>query len=478
MASTTRTIWQAQQAQTRQATVRSAAGAVTVRTRQQAEQRLIQQTEERIARQANAQQLYETQEQPSIYAGQGRVLPLGAAGPITPRALQTTGTNRIGNPVQLSQGIVSSQPALGLDVDLSEIQSDLSNVAYNRGIRVIDFDPMDSSQSEPGIIYPPRYPYDQVYRSDTQQLYYWNPSTEEVEGSWVRYITPLVGEGWPSDSLGVDGDTYFDSLNSAVWHKRGLFWGPEPYGVLPVNSDPNDVYGDGSNVQVGPRVPTQLCWYAYIGALYRWQETTSEWVALLQQAHGNGAPTINGVVAGATYTDEAGDALYFWDATAGQWHQAGGGGGGALQSTQVRVDPPAPTHGQNTLLSWQEVAWDDLGIFNAATPSLITFGQAGRYQIEFTTAAQTLPGGGWTTWRFYFDVEAGPTFGADDREHQTNHYFPVSSSEHLHLYKSWSVEFEAGATIQVYAQQYNQSSSNLSLGLGNDYPTLTITKLS
>ena len=383
MASTTRTIWQAQQAQTRQATVRSAAGEVTVRTRQQAEQLLMQQTEERIARQANAQQLYETQEQPSIYAGQGRVLPLGAAGPITPRALQTTGTNRIGNPVQLSQGIASSQPALGQDVDLTEIRADLADIAVGRGA--------------------------------------------------------LVGTDNPNDT-------------------------------------------DGSGIKLAALYPNQLYWRSDIGALYRWQAGTEaaagEWVALLQQSYGFGSPILDGVCHGATYTDEAGDAFYFWDVLDGQWHQAGGGGGVAQQSTQVRVDPPSPAHGQNTLLSWQEVDWDELGIFDAATPNIITFAQAGRYQIEFTTAAQTLSGGGWTSWRFYFDVEAGPIFGADDREHQTNHYFPVPSSEHLHIYKSWSVEFEAGATIQVYAQQYNQSSSNLSLGLGNDYPTLTITKLS
>lgn len=134
----------------------------------------------RLQRQQERQRQRDEQEQPALYAGGGRIRPLGAAGDVSPRLIQTSGGLPIGTPVSQSQGLVGAMPAAPQDNSeaLRVLKGEIAAVAFARGMQVGDVPPVD----------PGRYPFDLFWNQTAATLYFWRPSTTEEEGEWVSFL--------------------------------------------------------------------------------------------------------------------------------------------------------------------------------------------------------------------------------------------------------------------------------------------------
>lgn len=135
---------------------------------------------DRIAQQVDQQRQYEEQEQPALYAGGGRIRPLGAAGPVAPRLIQTSGGLPVGTPVAQSQGLVGAMPRAAGDNGeaVRLLKDELAAVALARGMQVGAVPPVD----------PGRYPNDLYWDNEAAALYYWQPSTTTEEGQWRSFL--------------------------------------------------------------------------------------------------------------------------------------------------------------------------------------------------------------------------------------------------------------------------------------------------
>jgi hypothetical protein len=132
---------------------------------------------------AQREQFRQVIEQPSLYAGEGEIRPLGAAGGIPPRSNQSTGSLAVGQPVAASQGLMQGIPnavqAPELQAAVSDIKALVDLIRKAIGIQVAEGDP----NTTPAYA---RYPYDQYWDASGGRLYYWQPGTDADPGEWVE----------------------------------------------------------------------------------------------------------------------------------------------------------------------------------------------------------------------------------------------------------------------------------------------------
>jgi len=250
---------------------------------------------ERIQFQVDQKTRHEWVEQPTLYAGQKLVKPLGG-NELRPRGFQATSGIQAGDPVQASQGVISGTPGFGQTWrdPLQKVVNSLSQVALERGMQVAEIedpnDAPDPATGDPtGSPVGARYPYDAFWSLAKQSLWYWKPSTTAEAGEWLEILTA-----------------------------GGLQFGEQ---------DPTT-----EGLSAG-RFDNDLYWSNVHFTLFQWVITddttdppTGEWVARLQQAQGDGTPAdvgINGFVRGGTYHDGSEDKNYYWNGF--EWKPVGSG---------------------------------------------------------------------------------------------------------------------------------------------------------
>lgn len=124
---------------------------------------------------------------PALASTAGKILPLGASGAIPPRGVTAGGGLAAGQPVGTNQGIITGQPdaptTAALISQSGHLQRAISEIASVRGIKAFDGDPNDSGA--------PAYQdfnYQLLWRTDTNQFYYWSPSDGTTAGAWELIV--------------------------------------------------------------------------------------------------------------------------------------------------------------------------------------------------------------------------------------------------------------------------------------------------
>lgn len=202
---------------------------------------------DRVDRQLEAQQLQQRTPQPTLYAGGGRILPLGASGSLPARGTTTTGGLAIGDPVGNTQGLIGAMPSLDtvnrqIAADFRQVYGSLGEVAINRGVQLGTANPNDLAGG--GETQLARYPYDLYYWSQWGALYYWEPSTPAQAGTWVALLQQASGAGDPDTVAPVGvvvGGTYTDTTTGQAYTWDGAAWVAQGGGanIQMVAGDPN-----------------------------------------------------------------------------------------------------------------------------------------------------------------------------------------------------------------------------------------------
>ena len=117
----------------------------------------------------------------TFYRGGGLFGPLGADGGSRPRGNVTSGGVPVGGRVPANGGLVGGMPApFGGDaVAIRALGERVADVAIQRGPQLTTGDPNEAAIA-------PRYPQDQVYATDTQITWQWQPATDTDPGEWIE----------------------------------------------------------------------------------------------------------------------------------------------------------------------------------------------------------------------------------------------------------------------------------------------------
>jgi len=251
-----------------------------VTTQDAATQTALDAWADRVDRQLEQQARQQTTPQPTLYAGGGRVKPLGAAGPLPARGTTTTGGMAIGDPVATSQGLVGAMGSLDtvsrqIAADFRQVYGALGEVAIQRGIQVGAADPSDTAGDGSGTRQLGRYPYDLYWRPTQGALYYWNPSTSSTPGTWAAFAQQASGPGDPDTAAVVGvvaGATYTDTDTGQAYAWDGAAWVAQGGGAAI-----QVIAGDPNALDLSPAGGTLAASSTY-NRLFWWDEDRAAWV--------------------------------------------------------------------------------------------------------------------------------------------------------------------------------------------------------
>ena len=244
-----------------------------------ARDRVLQAITTRLDKTQEAERLRRAIEQPTLYDGASRVRPLGAAGAVPVRGVNSTGGLAKGQPVQASQGIISGFPdAINqgeFKLAVARLERLVAEVRNRRGLQVFDGDPNDTANSGANPAFQ-EFDYQGLYDRVNELLYYWQPSDGVTAGLWepinISGNTIQYGDGPPTtefEGTPKAGDRYWDRLVDRPWtYDEGVAtWKPDTQKVF--GQTPSATI-ESSLVDRDTIVTGKYSWY--------WSAALSDWV--------------------------------------------------------------------------------------------------------------------------------------------------------------------------------------------------------